>query len=285
MADANVLYAQQYSENIMQLAQQKYAKLLGAVFQKPNVKGKTFFQDQIGQWSMKVRAGRNASTPASDPNLARRMAIMVDYHDNVLLDRADELKVISDPKSAYTIAAGQAIGRKIDDVIIAALGGTAYTGETGGTTQALPTAQKIANGSAGLSLTKVTQAKRILDENDVDENDRFFVTSPQGLEDLLNVQQATSADYAAVKALVRGEIETWMGFTWIKSTRLGLSSTIRSCFAFQKNAAVLGMAAMPFVRTDERADLSYSWQVYYELNLGATRLEEDGVVQVDIVES
>ena len=43
--------------------------------------------------------------------------------------------------------------------------------------------------------------------------------------------------------------------------------------------------AEPMVRTDERNDLSYSWQVYYELNIGAVRLEEARVVKVDVLES
>jgi hypothetical protein len=43
------------------------------------------------------------------------------------------------------------------------------------------------------------------------------------------------------------------------------------------------MSAAPMVRTDERKDLSYSWQVYYELNMGAVRLEESRVVKVDVL--
>jgi hypothetical protein len=75
-----------------------------------------------------------------------------------------------------------------------------------------------------------------------------------------------------------------MGFQWIMSTRLPVTSTIRSCYAFHKYGICGALAEMPFVRTDERADLSYSWQVYYELNIGATRLEEDRVVLVKIDE-
>ena len=45
------------------------------------------------------------------------------------------------------------------------------------------------------------------------------------------------------------------------------------------------MAAQPMVRTDERSDLSYSWQVYYELNIGAVRLEEERVVKLDVNEA
>jgi hypothetical protein len=285
MADTqNTIYAQAYGRNIMQLAQQKYSKLINCVYMKPNVRGKTFFQDQIGEWSMETKAGRNVQTPNNDPNLARRMAVMVDYHDNRMLDRGDELRSISDPKSAYTIAAAQALGRKIDDVIIAGLTGTAYSGETGTTSVTLGSTQYAGTPSA-LTLARVTEAKRIMDNADVEMEDRFFVVSPYALEDLLNVEQATSADYSAVKALVRGEIDTWMGFKWITSTRLVLAAGTSSGIAFQRYGICAAMLSQPIVRTDERSDLSYSWQVYYELNIGAVRLEEERVVIARVNES
>ena len=106
----NQIWAQQYGANIMQLAQQKYSKLLNTVYVKPNIAGKTFFQPQIGAWSMQVKGGRNVQTPSNDPALANRMGTLVDYHDNRLLDRGDELRIIADPRSAYTIAAASAIG-------------------------------------------------------------------------------------------------------------------------------------------------------------------------------
>lgn len=273
MADTqNVIYAQAYSQNIMQLAQQKYSKLLGSVYIKPNVKGKTFFQDQIGQWAMETKGGRNVRTPNNDPVLSRRMGIMVDYHDNRMLDRGDELKCISDPKSAYTIAAASSLGRKIDDVIIAACIGTAYSGETGSTS--------VTNGNlstitaANVTLAAIIAAKKKLDDADIEMEDRVMITSPAVLDGLLNLSAATSADYAAVKALVRGEVDSWMGFKWIMTTRsLGTSKAI----AMQKYGICLAMADAPLVRTDERSDLSYSWQVYYELNVGAVRLEEERV--------
>jgi len=273
MADTqNAIYAQAYSQNIMQLAQQKYSKLINTVYVKPNVRGKTFFQDQIGEWSMETKGARNTATPNNDPVLGRRMGTMVDYHDNRLLDRGDELKSISDPRSAYTIAAAQSLGRKIDDVIIAAGYQDASSGETGSTT--------VTNGNTTLvtadtlTLAEVITIKKAFDNADVEMEDRYFVTDPNSLGSLLNVEQATSADYAAVKALVRGEIDTWMGFKWIMSTRVSAVTSL-SGLAYQKYGLCLAMADAPMVRTDERTDLSYSWQVYYELNIGATRLEED----------
>lgn len=287
MADTNnVIYAQDYGENIMQLAQQDTSKLWSKVYQKTNVRGKNFFQDQIGEWSMSKKTGRNPNTPSSDPALARRMAIMEDYHDNVMLDRSDELKIISDPRSSYTIAAGKAIGRQIDDVIIDALGGTAQTGESGATATVLPSSQIIVNGSTGLTFAKVKQSQRILNDSDVEEGDRCFVTSPAGIEDLLSQVEATSSDYNTLHAIQDGTFsgKTWMGFEWVMSTRLDVASSVRQCFAFHKYGVCAGLPQGPFVRTDERPDKSYGWQVYYELNIGATRLEENRVVRVDIDE-
>jgi antitoxin (DNA-binding transcriptional repressor) of toxin-antitoxin stability system len=277
MADTqSTIYGQAYSQNIMQLAQQKYSKLINTVYTRQNVRGKTFFQDQIGQWEMSVKGGRNVQTPNNDPNLGRRMGIMVDYHDNRLLDRGDELKTISDPRSAYTIAAAAALGRKIDDVIIEAAIGTAYSGETGSTS--VTNGNTVLMTASSMTLARIIAVKQKLDDEDIEMEDRVFVATPQALDNLLNQTAATSSDYAAVKALVRGEIDSWMGFKWIMSTRLASASTTLVGIAFQKYGLCLAMADQPMVRTDERSDLSYSWQVYYELNIGCVRLEEDRVV-------
>jgi len=292
MADTqNIVYAQAYAQNIMQLAQSKYSKLMPIVYMKPNVKAKTFFQDQIGKWSMSTKGGRNVQTPNNDPNLGRRMGTLVDYHDNRMLDRGDELRMISDPRSAYTIAAAQALGRQIDTVIANRILATANHGETGSSTITLGTTAIAAHVNptgtstgtpATLTFARVRSVKRVLDLEDVEMEDRVFVVSPHAMDHLLNTTQATSSDYAAVKALVRGEIDTWMGFKWIVSTNLSSSGTITSCFAMQRYGLCLALGSEPLVRTDERADMSYSWQVYYELNIGAVRLEEARVVQVDV---
>lgn len=278
MADTqNLVWAQAYGANIMQLAQQKYSKLINTVYLKPNVRGKTFFQDQIGEWSMDVKATRNATTPNNDPALARRMGTMVDYHDNRLLDRGDELRTISDPRSAYTLAAASALGRKMDEVIITAALATASAGETGSTS--VTNGNIVLATAASMTLARIIQVKENLDEADVDTEDRFFVVTPQALNNLLNQTTATSSDYNSVKALIRGEIDTWMGFKWIMSNRLAaVSSSTLIGIAYQRYGICAAMAAQPLVRTDERNDLSYSWQVYYELNIGAVRLEEDRVV-------
>jgi hypothetical protein len=280
------LRAQTYGRNILHLAQQKGSKLYPHVYVKDGIEGKTFFQDRIGQWSMSTKASPNAVTPENDPVLSRRMGFIKTEHDSRLLDRSLDLQVLSDPKSEMTIAASQSIGRAIDDQILTKLIGDANYGESGASTQSLTAAQQIANGSTGLTFAKVNQTNRIFNDNDIEPEDRIFVVSPQGIEDLLGVTQATSSDYSTLKAIQSGSMDgTWMGFKWIMSTRLAVASSVRSCIAFHKYGLCYGATEQPYVEVDKRADRSYSHQVYYEVNHGAVRLEEERVVQVDILES
>lgn len=291
MADTqNTVYAQAYAANVMQLAQQKYSKLMPICYMKPNVKAKVFYQDQIGEWSMSAKGGRNVQTPNNDPNMARRMGTMVDYHDARLLDRGDELRMLSDPRSAYTIAAAQSLGRQIDTVIALQAVGTANYGETGASsitlgTDAISGISHIAGTPATLTVARLTLTKQILDLEDVEMEDRFYVINPYALQQLLGTTQVTSADYNSVKALVQGQLDTFLGFKFLVSNVLSTSGTVTTCFASQRYGICLAMGSEPLVRTDERADLSYSWQVYYELNIGCVRLEEARVVKVDVTNS
>ncbi len=284
MADTqSQIYAQAYGRNIMQLAQQKYSKLVNYVFMRPNVTGKTFFQDRIGEWSMSVKGGRNVATPNNDPSLSRRRGTLVDYHDARLLDRGDELRCISDPRSAYTIAAAGALGRKIDDVILSAAVGTADYGETGSSSVTHSNVVSVATVGY-ITIANLATIKYTFDNANVEEEDRVIVVTPLSLSNLLQTSQVSSADYNTIKALVKGDIDTFMGMKFIQSTRIAqitggnVNAGSYSCIAFQKFGIVFAMAAAPMVRTDERQDLSYSWQLYYELNIGGVRLEEARVI-------
>ncbi len=76
-----------------------------------------------------------------------------------------------------------------------------------------------------------------------------------------------------------------MGFQFHVSTRLTKSGNIRSCFAWAEDGIKLAVGKDVQSRIDERADKSYSTQVYYCASFGATRMEEAKVVQIDCDES
>lgn len=213
---------------------------------------------------------------------SRRMVTMSDYEYADLIDDQDKVRLLVDPTSTYSRAAAAAMGRAMDDVIIAAALGNASTGKDGSTTTALPAGQKIAHGSAGLTIAKLVEAKEILDSGNVDPSiARNILVSPKQVSDLLNNTTVTSSDYNTVKALAMGEINTFVGFNFIVSNRLGTdSNSDRQVIAFATDGIKCAIGKEPSARIDERADKSYATQVYYCQSVGATRMEESKVVEI-----
>jgi hypothetical protein len=157
---------------------------------------------------------------------------------------------------------------------------------------ALGSGQKVAydfGGAAiGLTLAKVRRAKRIMDDNEVDDDGRIIVITPQNLEEMLGITEVTSADYNSVKALVDGNLNTFLGFKWVRTTLLPYTDETndrRAAVAYQRTGIGLGMGMMERVKISERADKNYSTQVYLEMGLGAVRIEEEKVVEISCDQS
>jgi hypothetical protein len=278
-------FVQQYSSNVQMLSQQMGSVLRGAV-DVESVVGKNAFFDQVGKTTAQLRTSRHADTPQLDTPHSRRRVTLADYEWADLIDNADKVRLLIDPTSSYAKAAAAAMGRAMDDVIITALGGTAYTGETGSTSVSLPSSQKTSTSSQsdGLTIAKLLAAKKILDLNDVDPSiQRYIVCGPTQISDLLGTTQVTSSDFNTVKALAQGQIDSFLGFKFIVSNRLNFDATNtddRLVFAFTQDAIKLAIGQDVVARIDERADKSYSTQVYYSMSIGATRMEEEKVVQI-----
>ena len=214
------------------------------------------------------------------------MVTLSTYEWADLIDDADKVQLLIDPTSSYAKAAAAAMGRSIDDVIISAALGTAYTGKSGSTSTSFASGNKIVHGSAGLTLAKLISAKKILDEGDVDPSlQRYIAVAPEQMEDLLNLSTVTSADYNTVRALVQGDIDTYVGFKFIQSNRLNTDSDgNRQVFAFTEDAIKLAIGKDVTARVDERSDKSYSTQVYYCMSIGATRMQEGSIVEIACTE-
>jgi len=274
-------FVQQYSANVQMLSQQMGSRLRDAV-RVENVVGKNAFFDQVGAATAQLRTTRHADTPQIDTPHARRRVSLADYEYADLIDDQDKVRMLIDPTSAYAMAAAAAMGRAMDDVIITAATGTAFTGETGSTSTALPAGQQIAAGGADMTVAKLREAKKILDLSDVDPSiPRYIAVGPNQIEALLGDTNVTSSDFNTVKALVQGEVNQFMGFNFIMTNRLAISGSTRSCFAWAEDGIAIGVGKDVNARIDERADKGYATQVYYCMSIGATRMEENKVVQID----
>lgn len=279
-------FVKQYSANVQLLSQQKGSRLRGAVREESQV-GKDGFYDQIGATAARKRTERHGDTPLISTPHSRRRVTLVDYDWADLIDNLDKVKLLNDPTSMYAINAAYAMGRAADDAVIEAAFATAYAGEEGGTAITFPAAQQV-DISGTITLAKLLLVKEMLDAAEVDKDTpRYFMHSANVLTDLLDIEELTSSDYAVVKALVQGEIDTYLGFKFIPSERLPLDRTTvgggsgdRSCLAWAQDGLLLAVGQNPIGKIDQRADKNYSTQVYYSQAIGATRMEEKKVVEV-----
>jgi hypothetical protein len=277
-------FVSQYKANVTMLYQQNGSKLRGTV-REESLTGKAHFFERIGATAAQVRVTRHGDTPLISTPHSRRMVTPLDYEWADLVDQQDKIRILINPESEYAQNASMALGRAFDSAVIAAFNGNAFAGDSGQTTVALPSSQLIVNGGTGFTMAKLRQAKLILDNANVPDEERYLVYSPRALYNLLGDTQVTSADFNSVKALVDGQLDTYLGFKFVKTTLLPLSGNIRSCFAYHKNAMGIAVNADIMTRINERPDKSYAVQVYVCGTWGATRIQEEGVVQVDFDES
>jgi len=294
-------FVQQYSANVMHLSQQKGSRLEGTV-RKETQKGKSQFFDRVGQVAAVLRVGRHSSTPQLDTPHSRRMVTLADYEWADLVDDQDKIRMLIDPTSEYAMAAAWAFGRSKDDVIIAASLGNAIAGETGTTPVAHPNSQKYAanDGSAlsNLNVRTLIAVKRLMDQREV-EGKRYIAVTASQIESLLGQTQVTSADFNTVQALVKGEVNSFMGFEFIRLERLALTTsttataatgvvgsgvaltgTNRACFAWAEQGLLMSTGEDFVTKMSERDDKGYAMQVYCRMSIGATRMEEEQVVEI-----
>ncbi|MCS5585090.1 MAG: phage capsid protein [Pseudomonadales bacterium] len=276
----------QYSSTIEHLAQQMHTRFRDKVRVDSAIKGKMSLYNQIGTVELQDKISRHQKTPSMDVPHLRRALFCRKRHAGVLVDEEDLTDIMNDPTSDYGAALSKGSGRKQDSVIVEAMFGDAKTGEEGDTTVPLPAGQKIVHGGTGIEQVKILTAKKTLDANEVDELiPRYAALSSEQFEELFNDSEITSSDFNTVHALVKGELNTWVGFEWCRSERLPtLSTGQRQCPFWAKDGVLLGIKGDTRVRVGERPDLSYDGQVYVDINIGATRLQETMVVEVQCTE-
>jgi hypothetical protein len=278
-------FVEQYKANVLHLAQQKGSRLRSTARYEA-VTGKSHYFERIGSVAARKRTTRHEDTPQIDVPHSRRKVTLEDYDWADLIDQEDKVRMLISPQSEYAIAGANAMGRTMDDVIIAAATGNAYSGVAGGSTVTLPSSQTIVHANQGLTMDKLLEAKEIIDSSDVDPDEpRYFICSAKQVTDLLNNTSVTSIDFNTVKALASGIVDSFLGFKFIRSERLTEDGTVRSCLAYTESAIGLAVGADITTRISERDDKNYATQVFLSMVIGATRVEDEKIVEVEVQET
>ena len=294
-------FVKQYSSEVFHLSQQKGSKLQPYV-RNESQNGESAFYDRIGAAVAVKKTSRHSDTPQIDSAHSRRRVTLSDYEWADLIDKEDLRRMLLDPAGDYAKSAAWAMGRAKDDVIIEAANGSAYGGVDGGTAVVMPNTQKLASVSGAafvdMNIGLLRGVKKILDGNDVDESiARHCAFTSSQVEALLETTEVTSSDFNTVQALVKGEVNSYMGFDFHRTERLdvqvdalladtgtgvvGSGSSVvghRRCIFWAQDGLLLATAQDMNAEIERRADKSYSTQVYVSMGIGATRMEEEKVV-------
>lgn len=284
-------YPIEFATNWEHLLQQKPSRLMPHTV-KHTVRGKEKVMNQLASRSMRRITARSQATSESQQDSAKRWLRHYPYEDVANFDEFDAtfLGDIVLPTSETVQSMAMAYNRTADSVIIDALGGTAYTGDNGTDATVLPSGQKVAvnyvpsgtPANSGLTLGKLIKAKSILGKAEaLDDGEMpILVVSQQQLDDMLNnVNQVTSKDYNNIQTLVRGEIDTFMGFKWVRTELLTLTSSVRYCYAYVPSGVAFTSEGRK-VHMDILPTRSHSLQIRSVATFGATRNQEKKVVEI-----
>lgn len=305
MAEIETSYVKQYASNVYHLSQQKDSRVWSLFSRKESVQGEEKYFDRVGGAEVMEKTGRNVDVDFSELPYSRRRMTLRDYYWATLIDQEDKLRIIHSPESEASIEARNAFARKMDDIAIAALLGTVYSGKTGSTPVTLPNAQKLASLSAGahsqFNINTLRDLKYMFDVKEVEDSQRHILVGAAEIRSLLKENELTSSDYAAVKALVHGEVNSFMGFNFHRIERLpfttgstqidlatgavgsGAGSAAagsKRCIAFASSAMIGGVGANLVAKASERADKHYATQLYMKMSIGAMRMDEDKVIEI-----
>lgn len=286
---------QQYGTNFRTLFQQRESRLAPWCQMESGIVGQSKSVERIGRAEAYDITSRHADTKYVEVPHSRRWLDLQDKGWAELVDEMDKIRMLADPTSPYAALAVMALNRQKDDIIIAAARGNARSNSG---LIPLPSSQKIAVGGTSLTLAKLLATKEILDANEVDDDQamamdgqsgsmtatRVFVVSSKMLTNLYGTTEIKSIDFNSVKALAMGQIDTFLGFKFVRSERLALASTTRFALAYSKSCIALGMGKDIVSSIDVLPSKNYSAQVYARMSIAATRLEDEGVVEVACLE-
>jgi len=281
------VYVQGFERTVRHLAQQGINRLRPYV-QEVSESVEAYNFERVAATAATQKTTRKTATPDDETAFSRRKAIPVEYHTGDVTEKKDVVQLLIDPNSTYAKAQGMAMRRAQDDEIISAAVGASRDGD--GNSVAFPAAQAI-DGSAGLiTFDAVTAVSEIFMNNDIDpDTDKVFVISPEQARKLLQLTEATSGDYNALKPLTsKGYVESWMGYTWIVSTRLtsptGDGSDV-DCFAMTRDAIGLLMNQDIQTEVDKDPSISFAWRIYTNSIYGAIRVEDEQLVKLTLATS
>ena len=258
-------------------AYQGARSLAGVVRERSGVEGNQVKFPKIGKGTATIRVPQSDVTPLN-VSYSQITATMSDYIAAEYSDIFNQQKVNFDERRELVQVVGNAIGRRMDQLIIDALDAASSPSTV---------ATSVGGAGTNMNLAKLLAAKKALDTKNVPAEGRCMIIHANGLSALLDETELTSSDFSTIKSLSTGEIDTFLGFKFITlgdrdEGGLPLPST-RTCFAFHRDAVGMGIGM------NQRSEINYvpektSFLVSSMFSAGAVAIDDEGIVKISATE-
>ena len=267
-------------ETEVKQAYQSMAVLRGLTRMRTGVEGSTA---KFPKLSAGVATARTPQTDVVPINAtwAHATATLTDWNAAEYSDIFNQAKVNFDEKRELVSMVSNAIGRRMDQVILDALAAASSPNTV---------SNDIGGTDTNLNVAKLREAKKLMDADNVPPDGRTLVIHANSLASLLADTTATSADYNSVRALVMGEINTYLGFKIITigdRDEGGIAkdgSNDRKCWAFHRDAVGYAEGIGPRVEINYIPEKT-SWLVNAVFSAGAVSIEDNGICSITCRES
>jgi hypothetical protein len=264
-------------ESEVKQAYQAEALLRGTCRTRTGVQGNTVKFPKIGKGVATVRIPQTDVTPLN-VTYSQVTATMSDYIAAEYSDIFHQSHINFDERRELVEVVSKSIARRMDQIIVDALNAS-----SGAST----VATSVGGAASNMNIEKLRATAKAMNEKNVPSEGRYLLMHASQLDALLGETEVTSADFATVKALVRGEISSFMGFnilTMGDRDEGGLPKpSTRTCFAWHKDA--LGYAES----MAQKSEINYvpektSFLVSSMFSAGAVAIDDEGIVKISCTE-
>ena len=258
-------------------AYQGEALLRGTMRTRTGVQGNTVKFPKIGKGVATVRVPQTDVTPLN-VTYSNVQATMSDFIAAEYSDIFHQSHVNFDERRELVEVVSKAIARRMDQLCIDALDAASSPSTV---------ATGIGGSTSNMNVAKLRAAAKALNEKNVPSEGRHILMHSSQLDALLSETETTSSDFATVKALVRGEISSFMGFNIISMgdrDEGGVPKpSTRTCFAWHESS--MGYAES----ISQKSEVNYipektSFLVSSMFSAGAIAIDDDGIVKISCTE-
>lgn len=264
--DIDDAFVRQYESEVHAYFQRQGSKLMNTVRNKTGVVGESTTFQTYGQ-ATATQKTRNGDVTQSNPAHAPIVVSLSDWYVQIPIDKLDELKINHDERAAAVSAGAAALGQKLDEQIITALG---------------ETTRFVGTYAAGVTSATLAAAVEEFWSTDIPEDgESYGVLANHAWQEFKAVSRVSSSDFVGdLKPWLKGrKAYEWDDIVWMHHTGLPVADTDnRDNYLYHKSAVALAMGS-PIVTDVWWDGRAQAHLVTLKMSSGAKLIDARGVLE------